>query len=42
MSTEELLSKLILDEECLEPGFTVKINDNTYVLTEDFRLIPAE
>jgi hypothetical protein len=42
MTTEELLSKLILDEEYLEPGFTIKINDNTYVLTEDFRLIPAQ
>jgi hypothetical protein len=42
MKTEELVSKLILDEESLEPGFTIEINDKPYVLTPEFRLIPAE
>jgi hypothetical protein len=42
MSTEELLSKLILDKEDLEVGFTVEINDKPYVITEDFRLVPSE
>src|SRR5690349_7558037 len=42
MTTEELLSKLILDKEDLEPGFTLKINDKSYVLTPEFRLIPVE
>ena len=42
MTTEELLSKLILDREYLEPGFTIEINGEPYVLTEEFRLIPAK
>jgi hypothetical protein len=41
MATEELLSKLILDKEYLEPGFTVKINGKPYVVTEEFRLVLA-
>jgi hypothetical protein len=40
MTTEDLLSQVILDED-LEPGFTIGINDKPYVLTEEFRLIPA-
>jgi hypothetical protein len=41
MTTEELLSKLILDKEYLEPGLTIEINGKPYVLTEQFELIPA-
>jgi hypothetical protein len=41
MSTEELLSKLILDKDSLDPGFTIEINDKPYILNEEFELIPA-
>jgi hypothetical protein len=42
MSTEELLSKLILDKDSLDPDFTIEINDKPYVLTEEFELVPAQ
>ncbi len=42
MTTEELLSKLILDEEYLEPGFTIEINGKPYILSEEFELIPTQ
>jgi hypothetical protein len=41
MTTEELLPKLILDKDSLNPGFRIEINDDPYELSEDFRLIPV-
>jgi hypothetical protein len=41
MSIEELLPRLILDDP-FDPGFTVKINDKPYKLSEDSRLIPVQ
>ena len=38
MTTEELLSKLILDKEYLEPALTIEINDKPYVLTPEFSI----
>jgi len=42
MTTEELLPKLILDKDSLNPGFTIEINDDPYELSEDFRLTPVQ
>ena len=42
MTTEKLLPKLILDQDSLNPGFTIEINDDPYELTENFRLIPVQ
>lgn len=40
LTAEELVPKLIFDEDSLDRAFTIEINDQTYGLSEDFHLIP--
>jgi hypothetical protein len=41
MNIEEILPKLIIYNS-FDPGFTMKINDKSFNLSEDFRLIPIQ
>jgi hypothetical protein len=39
LTVEELLPRLIIDEDSLDPGQTIEINDGPYEVTEDFELV---